>query len=168
MFVPIITRRVHHVTSHHLQRQTEKKKSIFVGRSLDRHVGLKVATHVWRCISRQMLVWCVVFCFWPHCSQTLPRRPRRQPVSTLRTGRPWLLVITAVEDHPLLAVHDRLFNILAPAVSLTEQNCSPGRIQTSRLLSFVIGWTFRTLPQDKMLAKRASQLYCASYGADKL
>jgi len=29
-------------------------------RSLDRPVGLKVATHVWICMPRQMLVWCVL------------------------------------------------------------------------------------------------------------
>jgi hypothetical protein len=37
-----------------------RKISPFVGRSLDRHVRLKVATHVWRCKPRQNLVCCVL------------------------------------------------------------------------------------------------------------
>jgi hypothetical protein len=95
--------------------------------------------------------WFAVLCrFWPYCNRTRTRRPRRQPGSAVRMRRPWLFTIVSVEDRPLLVVHDRLFNLLAPAVPLTEQNCSPGTIQPRRLLSFVIGWTFRTVPQGKM------------------
>ena len=39
-------------------RVTYNKQS--EARSLDRPVGLKVATHVWICMPRQMLVWCVL------------------------------------------------------------------------------------------------------------
>ena len=38
--------------------------------SLDRPVRLKVATHVWICMPRQMLVWCVLSVLAPH-SRTL-------------------------------------------------------------------------------------------------
>jgi len=45
-------------TSHTTSRL--KKISSIAGRSLDRHVRLKVATHIWICKPRQKLVCCVV------------------------------------------------------------------------------------------------------------
>jgi len=44
----------------HITYNKQRTRSPFVARSLDRYVGLKVATHVCLCMSRQMLVCCVV------------------------------------------------------------------------------------------------------------
>jgi len=51
---------VHHVpfTSPTIRRLRKINPS--VGRNLDRHVGLKVVIHVWRCMPKQMLVCCAV------------------------------------------------------------------------------------------------------------
>jgi len=55
--------------SHHNKQRT----SPFVARSLNRHVGLKVATYVWRCMPKLMLVCCVVSVLAP-----MPRPSLRQ------------------------------------------------------------------------------------------
>jgi len=41
-------------------KQAERTRSPFVARRLDRLVGLKVVTRVWRCMPRQILVCCFV------------------------------------------------------------------------------------------------------------
>jgi hypothetical protein len=56
--VSVIIRRVRHLPSTSLIRRLRTRRP-FVVRRLDRLVGLKVATRVWRCMPRQMLVFCV-------------------------------------------------------------------------------------------------------------
>ena len=73
--IVIINRRVHQVKTASLTISTYRKRSIVVGRSLNRHVGLKVATHVWKCMPRQMLICCVVLVLaemWPYLLTTPP------------------------------------------------------------------------------------------------
>jgi hypothetical protein len=136
--VPIIIRREHHVTFTSPIISRLRKTKSFCRQKSGQTCGIK-SSHTSGDVYPDKC-WFAVLCrFWPQCSQTLTRRPRQQPGSAIWMGRPWLPVIAAVEDHPLLAVHDSLFNILAPTVSLTEQNCSPGGIKPSWLLSFVIG-----------------------------
>jgi hypothetical protein len=59
-------RPIHHLTPYIMRRFTSpaisklREESLFVGRSLARHVWLNGATRVWRCLARQMLVCCVV------------------------------------------------------------------------------------------------------------
>ena len=59
-FVQFIIRRVGHVTFKSLTVSRLRKRSSFVARSLDWHEGLKVATHVWRWMPRQIFVCCDV------------------------------------------------------------------------------------------------------------
>ena len=59
-FAPVIIRRVHHVPFTSFTVSRLRTRSPFVARRLDRHVGLKQGTRVWRYMPRQMLVCCVV------------------------------------------------------------------------------------------------------------
>jgi hypothetical protein len=59
IFIPVIIRCIHHVPFTSSTMSKVRKVSSFMRSSLDRHVGLKVATHVWPCMPRQRLVCCV-------------------------------------------------------------------------------------------------------------
>jgi len=75
----------HHHHHHHQTRSPtisrQRKRSTFVGRSLNRDIGLKVITHVWRYRVWPDRFWLFVSCrFWLKCSRALwPRGHRDRP-----------------------------------------------------------------------------------------
>jgi len=73
-FIPVIIRRVHHVPFTLLRVSRLRTGSPFIPRSLDRHVGLKVATHMSDDVCPDKC-WFAVFCpFCLQCSHGLRRK----------------------------------------------------------------------------------------------
>jgi hypothetical protein len=72
-FIPLIIRRVRRLPFASFTVSRLRTGSPFVARSLDRLVGLKVASHVWRCMPNKCC-FTVFYRFWLQCSRGLKRK----------------------------------------------------------------------------------------------